>query len=282
MNNPAKLEELIAVERIDTNQFRSKQQQANFNGAIFGGQVISQALLACSETIADVDRSAHSLHSYFLRSGDPKKPVIYKIDAVRDGRSFSFRQVYALQNDQIIFSMGASFHISEDGFEHQDKLPESALKLLDDYELARSKGTLSDGRFAYGNFEVQPTFQQLIKQHEKTKPSSSGYWFRATDKIPEKISYQKAALAYISDLGPTATIAAPHDYKFASELQVASLDHAVWFHSNSLNLNDWHYYSISSNRSKGARGLARTSIFTKEGELVASSSQEGLVRIRRK
>jgi acyl-CoA thioesterase-2 len=189
--------------------------------------------------------------------------------------------VNAVQEDKVIFSMNASFHIEEPGPEHQDLFPEEALALLDQYDKLGSSQTQGEKRLTYGNFETTPNIREIMTG-TLPKSQSRGHWFRATDAVPASVNYQQAALAYISDLGPTGAMVLPHGLSLSRDIQAASLDHALWFHSNDFDIQDWLYCSLHSDRAHGARGLSRGSIFNRDGKLIASLAQEGLIRPRQK
>ena len=269
----------MALDQKAENLFISRIQQANMNGSIFGGHVVCQSLLACSHTLDSETLSAHSMHAYFLRSGNPELPVEYHVDPVRDGRSFSFRQVKAIQEGKVIFTLGASFQIEEEGLEHQEELPEGAIEQLNQYLYEKERDGEEPKLLSYGNFETVPNLTHSLKS-SSAPTRTRGFWFRSTDTIPKGSNYQKAALAYLSDLGPTAVMASAHAKTIYRDLKAASLDHAVWFHSRDINVNEWTYSTLYTSRASGARGIAHGAFFSPDGTMIASSTQEGLIRVR--
>ncbi|WP_257285564.1 acyl-CoA thioesterase II [Endozoicomonas sp. SESOKO1] len=279
------LEELVnqlKLEPIEDNIFRGQSQDLGW-GRVFGGQVLGQALSAARQTV-DPERHVHSFHSYFLREGDSSKPIVYTVDCIRDGRSFNTRRVVAVQNGRPIFNMSASFQLNESGFEHQDPMPgvippDEALseKVLiqrhsDLIPKPLQKGLLSDTpieiRFAA---PVDPLA-------EETRAPNHKIWIRANGKLPDNPGLHKYLLAYASDFQFLPTCLYPHGAAgFQKPIQIASLDHAMWFH-RPFRMDEWLLHCVESTTASSARALVRGQVFNQAGVLVASTIQEGLVR----
>jgi len=281
------LEELLSLlqlEKIEENIFRGKSQDLGF-GNIFGGQVLGQALSAASQTVKN--RSAHSLHAYFLRPGDPALPIVYTVDCIRDGKSFTTRRVLAVQKGRPIFSMSASFQVEEQGFEHQAQCPdiEGPEGILSEVETARKvqdkiPEAIRDKILCDKPIEIRPV--NPMNPFATTKKEPKRYvWFKAINKMPDDLAIHKCMLAYASDFGLVSTSLYPHAHTFwESSMQVASLDHAMWFHRD-FRMDDWLLYVMESPNASNSRGLNHGNIFTQKGELVASTTQEGLIRHRK-
>jgi acyl-CoA thioesterase-2 len=276
--------ELLKLEPIEENLFRGRSQDLGFR-QLFGGQVLGQALSAASQTV-DLARHVHSLHGYFLRSGDASLPVVYTVDRVRDGGSFTTRRVVAIQKGQPIFTMMASFQGDEPGFEHQATMPEvpPPESLPSDLELLRRKADLipesvRDKFLCDKPIEIRPVTVVDPFDPKACEPSKA-VWFRANGLVPEDPQVHRYVLAYASDFNLITTTLQPHGASYMQRgMQMASLDHALWFHAN-LRVNDWLLYVMDSPWAGNARGLARGHVFTREGRLVASVAQEGLIRTR--
>jgi acyl-CoA thioesterase-2 len=249
---------------------------------VYGGQVLGQALVAATRTI-EPSRICHSLHAYFLRPGDPRVPILYEVDRSRDGRSFSVRRVVALQEGKQIFILAASFQAPEQGYEHQFPMPDvPPPEALDDELEARRKDPglmpelLREWLTRARPFETRP----VIIDPPGDRPPRAPYdnvWFRAAGPVPEALT--QALLAYASDASLLSTSLLPHGKSIFSNLQVASLDHAMWFH-RAFRFDDWLLYAQDSPSASGARGFNRGAIYTRDGTLVASVAQEGLIRPR--
>lgn len=276
---------LLKLEKIEENIFRGQSQDLGF-GAVFGGQVLGQALSAASQTVPE-ERSAHSLHAYFLRPGDATKPIVYEVDCIRNGGSFTTRRVVAIQKGRAIFSMAASFQITEPGFEHQDQIPDDVPEpdtVASELELARRvrdsiPPAIRDRILCNKPIEIRP-IDPINPFAPKKKPPRRHVWFRAAGSMPEDLAAHKYVLAYASDFGLVATSLYPHGHSFwEPSMQVASLDHAMWFHRD-FRIDDWLLYVMESPNAAGARGLSFGKIFTRDGRLVASTAQEGLIRLR--
>lgn len=260
---------LLGLEMIEENLFRGQSQDLGFP-QLFGGQVLGQALSAATRTVPG-ERLAHSLHGYFLRPGDAKRPVVYQVDAVRDGGSFTTRRVTAIQKGQPIFFCSASFHGEEPGHHHQFAMPK-----VDDPDTLLARGArLLD-------FEGHPIEFLHLPDSEAnaSHPARKRVWFRLAGELPDDTALHRYLLAYSSDFNLLTTSLVPHGIEFGDpQLQIASLDHALWFHHD-LRVNDWLLYDMDSPWAGGARGFARGNLFDRRGRLVASSAQEGLTRIR--
>ena len=280
------LDQLLAIldlETLEQNLFRGLSPQVGWQ-RVFGGQVIGQALVAAYRTIED--RAAHSLHAYFLRAGDPKVPIIYEVDRIRDGNSFSTRRVVAIQHGQAIFSMAASFHKHEEGLIHQAKMPDvpQPEALPSEAELKENLvGRLPEPLKAYWQHE-RPIEIRPVDLSRYTSPgkrtASQQVWIKATGELGDSLACNQCVLAYASDFTLLDTALIAHGrFVFDPTLMVASLDHAIWFH-RPFRIDDWLLYSQDSPSSAGARAFCRGTLFTRSGELVASTAQEGLVRER--
>ncbi len=275
---------LLDMETLETHLFRGASQDLGFR-QLFGGQVLGQALSAASKTV-DPCRQANSLHGYFLRPGDARKPVIYQVEPVRDGATFSTRRVMAIQNGKPIFACSASFHIREDGFSHQQPMPEvpPPEELVPDSELTRQLARALNDEKRLKMLRDKPIETRAVQVLDPLHPERIGpakqVWFRADGPLPDTPALHRYLLAYISDFSLLTTSLLPHGASiWQPEMQVASLDHAIWFHED-VRLDDWLLYSMESPWAGGARGFARGSIFTRDGRLVASVAQEGLTRVR--
>ena len=280
-----RLVELMDLEVIEENIFRGESQDIG-SPQVFGGQVLGQALMAASRTVED--RLVHSLHAYFLRRGDFEAPIVYEVDRARDGGSFSNRRIIAVQHGEQIFNMTASFQKPEDGLEHQSKMPEvkPPNELEDLVDLikpewveqlpARIKRMLTRRR----PFEVRPVEIPHFLTNQTGEPIKHS-WIRANGKVPNHEGLHQALLAYVSDYDLLTTAILPHGTNLMqNRFQMASLDHAMWFHKPMM-IDQWMLFAYESTRSSGSRGFARAEIFAQDGTLIASTSQEGLMRVRR-
>ncbi|HMD72650.1 MAG TPA: acyl-CoA thioesterase II [Steroidobacteraceae bacterium] len=279
------LEDLLKVmtlERLELNLFRGESRDIG-SPQVFGGQVLGQALVAASATVDD--RAVHSLHAYFLRRGDCNAPILYDVDRARDGNHFSTRRVQAIQHGEPIFNMAASFQLPEAGLDHQAPMPEVAPpeSLVDAETHYRNlNAELPAGLrrlFAQRRpFEFRPVQPPNLLQPQKLPPLKS-IWFRAVDALPDDDALHRCLLAYVSDFNLLDTATLPHGISYTSgKLIMASIDHAMWFH-RSVRVDDWLLYSTDSPSSSGSRGFTRGSIFARDGRLVASTAQEGLIRV---
>jgi acyl-CoA thioesterase-2 len=280
------LDDLIKVmtlERLEMNLFRGESRDIG-SPQVFGGQVLGQAVVAATATAED--RVVHSLHAYFLRRGDFNAPIVYEVDRAMDGKHFSSRRVVAIQHGRQIFNMSASFQSAETGLEHQipvpeipppeslpdveshyrgmaDKLPPALLRILEQKR----------------PFEFRPVQPPDPLRRHKSAPLKH-VWFRAVDKLPDDEGLHRGLLAYVSDFHLLDTALQPHGISLTSpRLIIASIDHAMWFH-RSVRVDDWLLYAIDSPSASGALGFTRGSVFARDGRLVASAAQEGLIRVK--
>jgi len=277
----AELLQLLDLERLEMNLFRGVSHDIGVP-QVFGGQVLGQALVAASRTVED--RLVHSLHAYFLRRGDFNAPIVYQVERSRDGGSFTSRRVVAIQHGQPILTMSSSFHAPEPGSEHQSAMPDvpAPETLADVGELTADlleRVPEKVRRF----FEHQRPFEfRHVRPPDYRKPEKrepvKHVWFRVVDRLPDDQALHRCLLAYVSDYHLLDTANLPHGQPWF-ELQMASIDHALWFHRE-LRVDEWLLYSIDSPSRSSARGFARGSIFTRDGTLVASVAQEGLIRER--
>lgn len=280
----AELLDVLHLERIEENLFRGRSIDLGF-GNIFGGQVLGQALSALQQTAPD-DRCVHSLHGYFLRPGDPKLPVIYQVDFLRDGKSFTTRRAIGIQKGHAIFSMAASFQVREDGFEHQDDRPDtpgpeglpSEMDLVQRI-IDRIPESIRTNLTAERPIEIRPV-DPRNPFNPDIRPPDRYSWFRAVDRLPDDPKIHRFLLAYASDFGLVETSLFPHGRSWWQRtMQVASLDHALWFHRD-FRMDEWLLYVMHSPSAGGARGLNFGSVYDAAGTLVASVAQEGLIRRR--
>jgi acyl-CoA thioesterase-2 len=274
----------LDLEQIDVNLFRATRPNEGWQN-VFGGQVLAQALIAASRTVEDRDRTAHSLHAYFLRPGDMELPIVYNVDRIRDGRSFTTRRIVAIQRGRPIFNMAVSFHVAEAGLQHQVAIPNvpGPLDCLTEEEMWESMMADAPPDFEAHPFGSKPIEMRFVDPINEFKPEKmapvQNVWFRTTEKMPDDISANQCLLAYASDMTLLDTGVRPHGISWNdSRLQMASLDHAMWFH-RPFKLDSWLLYAQDSPSSSSARGFNRGSIFTQSGELVASVAQEGLMRL---
>lgn len=278
------LVKLLALERLEHNLFRGQSQDLGW-GLVFGGQVLGQALSAAVQTVP-VDRSVHSLHGYFLRPGLASKSIIYDVDRIRDGKSFTTRRVVAIQDGKVIFNLSASFQVVEEGFEHQAEIPEcpgpdgirnDAQRWVE--KLDKIPKSFHDRVLAERPIEIRAV-DPVDMLSPEVKPPEHKVWVRADGALPEEQSLHCALLAYCSDFSFMTTALRPHGATWLDpKMQVASIDHAMWFH-RPFRMDEWLLHSIDSPSASGSRGLVRGSFFTKDGVLVASTAQEGLIRKR--
>lgn len=274
----------LDLERLEINLFRGISPKVGWQ-RVYGGQVIGQALVAAQRTVPE-ERRVHSLHGYFMRPGDPENPIIYEVDRIRDGGSFTTRRVVAIQHGHAIFSMSASFQIIEDGLEHTFEMPDVPRPetLASERELAEQfiEHAPENVRRYWQQerpIELRPTDLTHYISGKKLEPKQH-VWFRSTGPLPGDSAIQEAVLAYASDMTLLDTSLFAHGRAvFDPKLQVASLDHAMWFH-RPIRMEKWHLYTQDSPNASGARGLTRGLIFCEDGQLVASTAQEGLIRLR--
>lgn len=279
----SELTELLQLERLEDNLFRGQSRDIGTR-FVFGGQVLGQSLSAAQQTV-DPERAAHSLHAYFLRAGDVDAPIIYNVERARDGHSFSSRRVVAIQHGQPIMNFAASFQVAEAGVEHQLSMPEVPLpedlparEPLSAEEMARIPVKLQRWLTRKGPFESRPVYPRDDLNPSK-RPPYQHIWFRLSDRIGDSEVLHRAMLAYASDFHLIGTTTFPHAISYLqSNVQMASLDHALWFH-RPFRVDEWLLYACDSPSAQGARGLARGLIYSRDGRLVASTAQEGLIRL---
>lgn len=273
---------LLKLEQLEVGLFRGQSENLGLP-QVYGGQVLGQALSASRYTV-DNDRKVHSFHSYFLYPGDPEKPIIYEVEKLRDGRSFSTRRVQAIQNGRPIFYLTASYHGDEEGFEHQNTMPDvpGPENFASETDLAHSIADQLPQKareIFCGDkpIEVRPvTVVNPLKPH-KTDPKQY-LWIKANGDLPDNQLIHQYILAYASDWGFLVTALHPHGVTLMTpNLQMATIDHSMWFH-RPVKMDEWLLYAIESPNAGGARGLVRGEIYNQQGELVASVVQEGLMR----
>ena len=274
--------DLLDLEEIEQNHYRATSPSEGWQ-RVYGGQVIGQALVAASRTVP-ADRQAHSLHGYFLRPGDTTIPILYKVDRIRDGRSFTTRRVVAIQHGRPIFNMSISFQVAEDGFSHQFDMPEAPAPetLADERELrARWAERLPPEQaqtFTRDRpIDVRPVDPVDIFAPE-ARPPRQMCWMKSRAPLPDDQRLHQCVLAYLSDWSLLDTATLPHAVSFMDDdMQMASLDHAMWFH-RPFRADEWLLYVQDSPSASGARGLNRGLVYDRDGVLVASAAQEGLMR----
>lgn len=278
------LDELLGVldlEEIDTNVYRG-QNEPRREGRLFGGQVAAQSLVAAGRTVPDM--LAHSLHSYFLRPGDPSHPVLYTVDRIRDGRSFTTRRVVALQRGKAIFNMAVSFHRPEAGYSHQHAMPdapppESLPTWLQRVEEEQRRNPDRVEKWVPRPRPIDVRHVELpTYMGGEPREGPSYVWLRVRRPLSDDLFLHQCLLTYATDISLLDNMVLPHGrFGELGSLMTASLDHAVWFH-RPLRVDDWILYAMDSPTAMGARGLARGLLYTREGSLVASAVQEGLMR----
>ncbi len=285
MSEPlADLLSLLDLEALEVNIYRGQNRNIG-TGRVFGGQVFAQALVAAQRTVP-VEREAHSVHGYFLRAGDLAAPIVYFVDRPRDGGSFTSRRVTAIQHGEAIFHLSASFHVSEPGLEHQMAMPDvpAPESLAPELDLIREmadripeplRGFLTQDR----PIDFRPVDPYDPFRAEVREPARH-VWFRALSALPDERIIHQAVLAYASDYGLLPTALNPHGVPFRDRrLQLASLDHSVWMH-RPFRADEWLLYAMDSPVAAGARGFTRGAIYARDGALVASVAQEGLMRLK--
>jgi len=275
---------LLDLEPIEVNIYRGHNRDIG-SGRVFGGQVLAQALVAAQRTVEE-ERTAHSMHGYFILPGDLSQPIVYFVDRLRDGRSFTTRQVTGIQHGRAIFSGSVSFHVHEPGLEHQSEMPDvpPPEKLGSELEIIRARSHDLPEHLRTVLTQDRPIDFRLVEDVDpfdpKPQPARRHMWMRAVGKMPDESLAHQAVLAYASDYGLLGTALQPHGKSYRRpNIQVASLDHALYLHRE-CRMDDWLLYVIDSPVSTGARGFARGTIFTRAGVLVASVAQEGLMRPR--
>ena len=278
------LVDLLRLEQLEHNLFRGQSRDVG-GPAVFGGQVLGQALMAAARTVA-AGQSVHSLHGYFLRAGDKALPIIYDVDRIRDGASFATRRVVAIQHGQAIFHMSASFHKHEGGPSHQGTMPEAPPpeSLSDDHLRGQAMADRLPERRQQFLQTPQPvelrSVDPLDPLSPAPRPAQALHWLRAPHALPDDPLLHQALLAYASDWSLMRVAMLPHGLSFNQPgVQGVSLDHAMWFHRD-FRFDDWLLYQSDSPSLAGARGFCRGSLWSRDGALVASVAQEGLIRVR--
>ncbi len=284
------VEELIGIldlEPLEVNLFRGRSPQSRWQ-RVFGGQVIGQALVAACRTVDDVaTRPPHSLHAYFMLGGDPKVPIVYEVDRIRDGKSFTTRRVVAIQHGHAIFTMAVSYHVAEVGLSHQAKMPDVPMP-----EALPTEAQMKE--------RIWPVMPEPVRRYyererpielrpvelgrylgEKNPEGRFNVWIRATGRLPDAPAIHQCVLAYASDMMLLDAALIPHGKSvFSEDIMAASLDHALWFH-RSFRADEWLLYAQDSPSLFDSRGFSRGLIFSRDGTLIASVAQEGLLRQRR-
>jgi len=277
---------LLDLEKIEENVFRGLSPPERVQ-RVFGGQVLAQALVAAMRTVPD-ERACHSFHAYFLRPGDPKVPILYEVDRSRDGTSFSARRVVAIQHGAQIFILAASFQRAQDGFEHQAQMPvvPEPESLEDDQQVLLRDSALAPAMHAWVAQERPFETRAVLGRgpfdgsgDRPARPAIDHIWLKTRGQLPDDPNLHRVLLAFVSDMSLLDTALLPHGKSIFSKVQVASLDHAMWFH-RPFRADDWLLYVQDSPSASGARGFNRGAIYTRQGVLVASVAQEGLIRPR--
>ena len=275
---------LLDLEPLEVNIYRGQNRDLG-TGRVFGGQVFAQALVAARRTV-DAAREAHSVHGYFLRAGDLKAPIVFFVDRPRDGGTFTSRRVTAIQHGEAIFHLSASFHVAEPGLDHQSAMPAVADPETLTPELERLRARADT---------LPPALRAVLTQdrpidYRTPEPAPAGSpeardpsryaWFRVIERLPDDPIIHQAVMAYASDYGFLSTALRPHEVTYRDpRLFLASLDHSIWMH-RPFRTDEWLLYVMDSPSAAGARGFVRGQVFSREGTLVASVAQEGLVRMK--
>lgn len=273
---------LLELEKLEVNLYRGLGHGGETSRRIFGGQVVAQALAAAYRTVQD--RACHSLHSYFIRAGDPSIPVIYEVDQARDGGSFTTRRVTAIQRGRQIFNLAASFHVAEPSPTHQHDMPDvpppEDLVSRNEARKSMAERVTPDRRADF----LRPSAIDVreVGDYDLLAPTPTSdinaLWFRLVRPVQAPPELHQCLLTYASDMYLLGSALRPHGQSWLTgQVMTASLDHSIWFHG-ALDFNDWHLYSMDSPWSGGARGFSRGSVFARDGRLVASTAQEGLIR----
>lgn len=273
----------LDLEEIELNHYLATSPNEGWQ-RVYGGQVIGQALVAASRTVSP-NRSAHSLHGYFLRAGDTTIPILYKVDRIRDGKSFTTRRVVAVQRGQAIFTMSISFQVEEGGLSHQFDMPKvpapDSLPTEDELRREQAKSWPKEFQESFSGssaIQVKPVDPVDLLNPEPAQ-AMQRCWMRCGEALPDDPRIHQCVLAYLSDWSLLDTASRPHAVSFMQDnVQVASLDHAMWFH-RPFRADEWLLYDQDSPSASGARGFNRGLIYSQTGELVASTTQEGLLRV---
>ena len=277
---------LLDLEKIEENVFRGLSPPERMQ-RVFGGQVLAQALVAAMRTVAP-ERACHSFHAYFLRPGDPRVPILYEVDRSRDGTSFSARRVVAIQHGVQIFILAASFQIPESGFEHQLQMPvvPDPESLEDDQQVLLRDSALSPATREWVTRERPFETRAVLGRgpfdasgDRPARPAMDHIWLKTRGSLSDDANLHRVLLAFVSDMSLLDTALLPHGKSIFSRVQVASLDHAMWFH-RPFRADEWLLYVQDAPSASGARGFNRGAIYTRQGSLVASVAQEGLIRPR--
>jgi acyl-CoA thioesterase II len=277
--------DLLDLEQIEVNIFRGRSPDETYQ-RVFGGQVAGQALVAAGRTVP-AGRPVHSLHAYFIRPGDPSVPLVYTVDRMRDGRSFTTRRVTAIQHGKPIFALSASFHQPEEGLEHAIEMPAAPLPaaLRSNAERIVAATGLPIPRHLMGSpIELRSAGPLSVELLRDPSLRGTGHyenlvWVRVTEELPDDPLLHVCLMTYVSDLTLLETVALEHGVSFFQpNIAPASLDHAMWFH-RPFRADRWLLYAQESPVASGGRGLVRGQVFTAEGDLVVSVMQEGLIRI---
>ncbi len=281
MRNFDELRPVLELEKIEDNLYRGQSYRTPW-GRVFGGQVLAQSITAAQLTTPD-ERTLHSMHAYFLLAGDIDLPIVYDVERVRDGGSYTTRRVKAIQKGRTIFTMEASFQIPEEGFTHQQPMPEVPPPegLKNDREIGEILREQAPELYQLTRLErpieCRPTEGEELYTADTVKPKQN-IWIKALGTLPDSDRKHQVALAYVSDYNLLATAMLPHrEHLSNSKVFLASLDHAMWFH-RPFRFDDWLLYSMDSPSAGSARGFSRGNVFTRDGQLVASVAQEGLIR----
>lgn len=275
---------LLDLEPIEENIYRGQNRNIG-TGRIYGGQVLAQALVAAQRTVPD-GRPVHSMHGYFILAGDLDVPVVYFVDVLRDGGSFTTRRVTGIQHGKAIFTMSASFHRPEEGWEHQADMPDvpAPEDIVPELDLIRARADEIPEPLRPFLTQDRPLDFRLVDDRDffdvTPRPPLRRYWVKTVGPLGDDPLEHHAALAYASDYGLLGSALDPHGVSYRDpRLMVASLDHAIWFH-RPLRMDEWLLYVAESPAAAGARGFARGTFYTRDGTLVASTAQEGLMRLR--
>lgn len=268
------IQDILTLERIEENIFRGQSQNIG-TPQVYGGQVLGQAIAAAQVTLDN--RPVHSVHAYFLRKGDFNAPIIYEVDRNREGRSFSARRVVAIQHGKPIFTLAASFQVHEEGFEYQDVLPVPDIQAATPLVPKKRDSARKDGK-------IRPNHYFDMRIHEASEGENTlSFWIKTRDQLPDDEDLHREVLAYVSDFGLLYSALIPHGYDYLSmkkplsELALASIDHAIWYH-RPFRADQWLFYQCVPISTSGGRGLGRGSFIDAEGRLVATTIQEGLMR----
>ncbi|MGQ7804369.1 acyl-CoA thioesterase II [Hafnia alvei] len=276
--------DLLDLEKIEEGIYRGQSEDLGLR-QVFGGQVVGQALYAAKQTVP-LERNIHSFHSYFLRPGDSSQPIIYDVENLRDGNSFSARRVKAVQHGKPIFYMTASFQTAEPGFEHQNVMPDvpAPESLKSESEIASSMAHLIPESVREKFTCEKPLEMRPVSFHNplmgKVEEPIRNVWFKANGEMPDDPRIHQYLLGYASDFNFLPTALQPHGKGFLEPgMQVATIDHSMWFH-RPFRLDEWLLYAVESTSASGARGFVRGQFYNRSGELIASTVQEGVIRQR--